>query len=100
MVLPPALDDGLIPRVLREPDPLSTVALIDVFVPEGAEVWFNGAKTRQTGTRRGFESPPLEPGERYGYDVKARWKQDGKTVERTFHVPVNAGSHRSVDFTK
>jgi len=99
-VVPPGLDLSLVPRVLREPEPAAASAQIDILVPEGAELWFNGTKTQRTGTRRVFETPPLEPGTRYAYDVKARWTEGGKALERTLHVPVSAGSRRNVDFTK
>jgi uncharacterized protein (TIGR03000 family) len=95
-----ALEWGLVPRVLREPPPARTSAEIQVRVPDDAELWFNGARTQLTGTTRVFQSPPLEPGARYSYDVKARWTEGGKAVERTLRVPVAAGSRREVDFTK
>ncbi len=96
-----ALEWGLVPRVLREPrPPRRTSAEIQVRVPADAELWFNGAKTQQGGATRVFESPPLEPGARYAYDVKARWTEGGKAVERTLRVPVTAGIKREVDFTK
>jgi uncharacterized protein (TIGR03000 family) len=95
------LDVPLLARGFRKPlPPVPAPAEIEVRVPEGAELWFNGAKTRQTGARRMFTSPPLEPGTSYAYDVKARWTQDGKAVERTLHVPVTAGTRRAVDFTR
>jgi uncharacterized protein (TIGR03000 family) len=91
-------DVPLVPRALREPG--AVPARIEVRVPDGAELWFNGAKTRQTGAVRVFESPPLEPGARYAYDVKARWTEDGRPVEKTYHVPVTAGERSSVTFRK
>jgi uncharacterized protein (TIGR03000 family) len=69
-----------------------------VRVPAGAEIWFNGEKTTQTGTRRLFLSPELEPGNRYAYDVTARWTEDGKSVEQTIHVPLTAGARQKVTF--
>jgi uncharacterized protein (TIGR03000 family) len=92
-------DVRLVPRVLREATPEAS-AVIQVRVPADAELWFNGAKTEQTGTLRTFESPPLEVGTRYAYDVKARWTEGGKAVEKTFHVPLTAGTRTAVNFTK
>jgi uncharacterized protein (TIGR03000 family) len=95
------LDVPLVPRALREPETQPKApAVIEVRVPAGAEVWFNGEKTQRTGTVRVFQSPPLEPGTRYAYDVKARWTEDSKEMERTFHVPVTAGSRNDVTFRK
>jgi uncharacterized protein (TIGR03000 family) len=96
----PALRLSPVPRVLREPEPVRGPAVIEVRVPPGTELWFNGAKTHLTGTLRLFDSPPLEPGEWYGYDVKARWMEDGQEVERTRHVSIAAGARVAVDFTK
>src|SRR5262249_40914799 len=42
-------------------DAASTAVRINVRVPADAEVWVEGAKTTQTGTRRTFVSPPLDP---------------------------------------
>lgn len=105
---PPAttsgLDVPLVPRALREPEPppqpREAPAEVEVRVPAGAELWFGGVKTRQTGAVRLFQSPPVEVGQWYGYDVKARWTEDGKEVERTRHVSVTAGARSAVDFTK
>jgi len=98
--LSPGLDVPLLPRVLRDSEPQLKPATIEVRVPAGAEVWFNGARTRQTGTVRVFESPPLEPGTPYAYSVKARWTLGGKEMERTLQVPVSAGAKNTADFTK
>jgi len=95
------LDVPLPPRVLREPEtPTKAPAVITVRVPEGAEIWFNGEKTQRTGSVRVFKSPPLEPETNYAYDVKAHWRENGKDVERTFHVPVTAGSRSEVSFQR
>ncbi len=92
-------DVPLVPPVLSSRVPLPPEpAEILVRVPEGAEIWFNGEKTRQTGTRRLFSSPPLEPGQRYAYDVKARWTVNGKAFEQTRHVPLTAGERANVTF--
>lgn len=68
-----------------------TRARIRLRVTDDAEVWFDGAKTRQTGTLRPFFSPPLEAGKTYSYQVRVRWQKDGKTVERKQQVNVRAG---------
>jgi uncharacterized protein (TIGR03000 family) len=40
----------------------SNAAMLELRVPENAEVWFEGDKTSPTGTVRHFVSPSLEPG--------------------------------------
>ncbi len=76
-------------------------AAIDVKVPSGAKLWFQGRQTRQNGTDRFFESPPLEQGKSYAYKVKAVWTNaNGEKIERTRTVQVRAGTHVAVDLRK
>ena len=70
-----------------------------ITVPADAEVWFDGAKTTQTGPDREFASPPLRPGRSYSYDVRARWKDGGREVDRTRRVTFYAGDELTLDFT-
>ena len=75
------------------------VALIEVKVPENAELWFEGDKTSQTGAVRHFRSPELQPGKMFTYDIRARWTDaGGKEVDRTKQVKVQAGARAGVDF--
>jgi uncharacterized protein (TIGR03000 family) len=75
-------------------------ALVNVRVPtRDAQVWIEGKKTQQQGTWREFVSPPLDPSKSYTYDVRARWTENGREVERTETVPVHANDVATVDFT-
>ncbi len=73
-------------------------AVVQITVPEGAAVWFDGNPTRQTGTERKFASPALEPGNAYHYEVRARWLVNGRPVEQTRVVAVKAGEHHHILF--
>jgi uncharacterized protein (TIGR03000 family) len=73
------------------------VADIDVQVPAAAELWFEGVRTKQTGALRRFTTPPLTPGERYAYQVRATWRENGQTVTRNRTIPVRAGEWLKVD---
>jgi uncharacterized protein (TIGR03000 family) len=73
-------------------------ALVEVRCPADAQVWFDGDATQQRGADRLFSSPPLDPGKRYHYDVKARWHEGDRTVEKTRTVHVEAGKHVTVEF--
>jgi uncharacterized protein (TIGR03000 family) len=77
-----------------------TTATVQVEVPAGATLWFDGTPTKQTGALRTFHTPPLERGHSYHYDVKARWEENGKPVERTKRVDVYAGARVTVDFNQ
>jgi uncharacterized protein (TIGR03000 family) len=63
-----------------------------------AEVWVEGRKTQRQGTVREFVSPPLDPSRRYVYEVRARWMEDGRPVERKKSVAVQANRSVEVDF--
>lgn len=75
-------------------------AWVTVTLPSAdAEVWFQGAKTSQTGTQRLYESPPLKTGTEYTYQIRARWRSGSMDVEQTRSVAVRAGEHPRVDFS-
>lgn len=71
----------------------------DVHLPTpDAELWVEGQKTVSAGTWRRFLSPPLVPGDRYVYEFRARWSENGREVNQTRRVRVRAGEHVVVDF--
>jgi uncharacterized protein (TIGR03000 family) len=73
-------------------------ALITVYVPSGATVWFDGWQASLTGPVRKFQSPALTPGRQYAYTVRARWEEDGREVTQTRDVTVSPGAHVQVTF--
>jgi uncharacterized protein (TIGR03000 family) len=75
-------------------------ATIRLHVPEDAKVWFDGAATTQKGTERVYSSPPLTPGKKYIYQVRAEWTRNGKSVEEKRDVRLHANGEVSVDFTR
>jgi len=72
-------------------------AAITVHVPQGATLWFDGTKTTQTGGLRSFISPPLQAGQNYAYNVRARWTENGKVREENRTVKVHAGDRLEVN---
>jgi uncharacterized protein (TIGR03000 family) len=72
---------------------------IAIRVPGNAEVWFDGAKTRQTGESREFVSPPLASSRTYTYQIRTQWTEEGKTVDRTHRITVQAGDRIGLDLT-
>jgi uncharacterized protein (TIGR03000 family) len=75
-------------------------AMVQVRVPVGAQLWFDDTPTKQTGNMRSFYTPQLEPGHAYKYNVRIRWEDNGKAVEKTKEIEVRAGKQTDVDFTK
>ena len=71
---------------------------LDVRVPANAEVIVETEKTKQTGPRRSFISPPIATGRNYVYEIKAKWLENGQEVVRTRQVDVRAGEQVVVDF--
>lgn len=75
--------------------------MMTVMVPKAdAEVFINDTATTSTGTERQFESPALDPAQKYHYTIRAQWMENGKRVEQKREVPVTAGQSVTVDFTK
>jgi uncharacterized protein (TIGR03000 family) len=87
-------------KLKKQAPPRDNMARLLVLVPENAELWVNGTKTKQTGAQREFVSPALTPGKSYSYELKARWTENGKTVEETRTVHVQANTWQRIDFTK
>jgi uncharacterized protein (TIGR03000 family) len=80
--------------------PDSKSAEITVVVPADAELFFDGDPTTQTGSERLFVTPLLKPGTTFHYNLAARWKADGKTVEQKRTVEVTSGGRVRLDFLK
>jgi uncharacterized protein (TIGR03000 family) len=83
-----------------EAPPRDDAAHLLIQVPADAELWFDGVKTQKTGTEREFVSPTLTPGKDYTYDVRARWNQDGRVVEKKRTLHVHANMWAAVDLTQ
>ncbi len=78
----------------------ANTAFVNVVVPPNAQVTFEGQPTTQTGMFRRYQSPPLDPGKEFTYDIQARWNQNGKEVTQDRHVRVRAGQQAMVDFVR
>lgn len=78
--------------------PTDNSAMIHLRVPASATVWVDGGRTKLTGSDRNFSTPSLTPGKTFEYQIKARWMEDGKPVEKTRTVDVRANQTSNVDF--
>jgi uncharacterized protein (TIGR03000 family) len=87
-------------RLPPEMPPADPSAHLSVRVPADAEIWVDGVATKQTGAERQFVSPPLEAGQEYSYELKARWIENGREIVQTRRIPVVAGLWKTVDFTQ
>ncbi len=69
------------------------VIAIEVRVPKDAKVEIDGNKTTSTGETRRYETPPLDVGPQYRYELKVT--AGGKTITR--EISVRSGGKNSFD---
>jgi uncharacterized protein (TIGR03000 family) len=98
--IPSIVITNQLPPPLALVDMPATTALIRVRVPADAEIWFSGEKTTQRGDWRLFYTPILKEGQSLDYEVRARWKQDGKDMDQTRKITVSAGDRLTIDFLR
>ena len=80
--------------------PNNNTALLRVHLPADAKLFFGTTEANgQSGSMRLFRSPSLDLGTDYQYDLRARWTENGRTVERSRTVPIHANDVVNVDFT-
>jgi len=86
----------------KDKDEARTVK-VTVLVPDEEDLVLtvNDKPTKQGGTKRVFETPPLKPGPKYSYTFKAVWKPNNyETYTRTRKVIVEPGKDITVDMSK
>jgi uncharacterized protein (TIGR03000 family) len=71
--------------------------LIAVRVPDSAVIWFDGDRRTETGSLREFVTPPLPPGQKYTYEIKAQWVENGQEVFQTRKVDIYAGDRLMIN---
>jgi uncharacterized protein (TIGR03000 family) len=69
-----------------------------VQVPEDARLEFEGLAVSQESRVRKFFTPPVVPGKKYLYDVRATWQEEGRQVVRERQIAVYAGEKTDIDF--
>jgi uncharacterized protein (TIGR03000 family) len=79
------------PLLGEPPAGKAETAMLIVHLPEEAMLWVEGRSIALRGQTNYFSSPPLNPGKRYIYTVRAAWLEKGRWVSRTREVPVAAG---------
>jgi uncharacterized protein (TIGR03000 family) len=67
-------------------------AMLIVRLPAEARLTVDGEATTSTSARRVFSSPPLAPGKKYSYTLKAEFLKDGETVSVIKRVNVRNGA--------
>jgi uncharacterized protein (TIGR03000 family) len=87
-------------EALPAPANVPASSRIEVQVPTAdAEVYFSGHKTKMAGLSRTFETPELEPGRTYFYNVQVKWTDAaGQAQEDSYRLEVSAGKQARVAF--
>lgn len=77
-----------------------TAALINMRLHPNAKVWFFNDETKSQGAFRQYVTPALDGGKDFFYEIRARWNEGGRDVDRTRRVLVRAGDCINVDFMR
>jgi uncharacterized protein (TIGR03000 family) len=85
-------------RAAAAPESAGRPVVIDVQAPAGAEIWFDDEPMKSTGEFRRFVTPPLAAGREFTYNVRVRWTQDGRPVDRTQRLAVRAGDRVKLSY--
>ena len=75
-------------------------AVVVVRLPAAAELFIAGFKSKQHTAVREFDTPPLMPGKKFSYPLKAVWKAGDKEVTRETTIIVKAGQTTEIDLLK
>ena len=89
--------------VSRSPAPsrpavVASKAMLDVQVPEDAEVYVNGASTQSTGTSRRYIWSQLRPGRIIEVEVRVELTLAGKRIQQTKKTQIRADELGSLSF--
>jgi uncharacterized protein (TIGR03000 family) len=88
-----------VPQPVTIPQPPPDVrARLALTVPSRAHVWLSGKEVDPNVSPLILESPPLQPGQSYTFDLKVTWPSGGKTEERTRTVKVDAGDQKTLAY--
>jgi hypothetical protein len=85
--------------VVRPAPPASPRARLTLDVPSGAQVWLAGKPVDTAAMPIVLESPTLEPGQRYSFDLRVTWPEPTGVQERKRVVTVGAGQSTSLTYT-
>ncbi len=74
-------------------DPKGMGANLKFTVPANAKLYVDGRLTTGSGTERNFTTPPLAPGQKFYYEVKAELLVNGTPVIEEKRVIIEAGNN-------
>jgi uncharacterized protein (TIGR03000 family) len=75
-----------------------TTARVTISLPGDARLWIENVECPLTSTVRSFDTPALDPSQRYFYNVTMQVVRNGQTLRETQRVLVVAGQEANVAF--
>lgn len=82
--------------VVQDSPPPSPRARLTLGVPTGAQVWVGGEQVDTRVSPIVLESPEMEPGQRYNFDLRVTWQEPSGEQERRRTVTAEAGQSTSL----
>jgi uncharacterized protein (TIGR03000 family) len=76
----------------------AAATLLTVVLPEDAQLYVNGYRTRSTGPVRVFRSTSLAQGREYPYELRAVVQRDGEVMSESKTVRLTGGGQQDVAF--
>ena len=74
-------------------------ARLIVDVPADAKLYIDDRAMKTVATHRAYQTPDLEPGQTYYYEVRVEVERDGKLLSETRRVLLRAGQEVHADFS-
>jgi uncharacterized protein (TIGR03000 family) len=89
----------IVPQAPAVPTPpVELRATLNLTVPMRSHVSVGDKEVDAKVSPLSLESPPLQPGQSYTFDVKVTWPNGDRTEERTRSVTVDAGDSKSLKY--
>jgi len=76
----------------------STTSRVIAMLPKDAKLWVDNVECPLTSTVRSFDTPPLDPSQKYAYNLKIQVVRDGQTLTQTQRAVITPGQPVQVDF--
>jgi uncharacterized protein (TIGR03000 family) len=89
--VPAMVPPKMIPPKKDKEEPKGKAGTLAITLPADAKLLFNGVAADGSGTVRTFQTPPLEAGQDYQYELTAEVLRDGRTERATGTVIVRSG---------
>jgi uncharacterized protein (TIGR03000 family) len=98
--VPPANSDKKAPKPApgQEETSAPVTSKVTVSLPSDARLWVDNLECPLTSAVRSFNTPALNPAQKYFYDLRVQIVRDGQTLTETQRVTITPGQEARVDF--